>query len=105
MIPTWLKVVYYALIGIGAAAEWTFIIRYTSTYRWWKTELGRHLITFSACLASFETSYVVTILWPHYPGREIVQLALFTLLTAAIVWRLVMFERIRRHGNGNGGTT
>lgn len=99
-LPTWLQVVYFALLAAGVLAGWAFVYRYMRTYRWWKTELGRHLITFSSCLAAFETYYLLVLIFPDLPGKTAIRTALFVVLTAAIVWRLWMFERIRRNPRG-----
>jgi hypothetical protein len=103
-LPTWLRVAYYALLVLGAVAGWTFILRYVTTYRWWSTELGRHLVTFSGCLAAFETYYFAALIWPHFPGKEFLRAVLFLILTAAVLWRLVMFERLHRHNRDKGIT-
>lgn len=100
-LPAWLQAVYIALLITGVLAGWTFVIRYMLAFRWWSTELGRHLITFSSCLALFETYYLLVLAWPGLPGRTAIRTGLFVLLTVAIVWRLVMFERLRRQPKGD----
>lgn len=95
-LPTWLQVVYLVLLVTGALAGWVFVGRYMQTYRWFSTELGRHLITFSSCLAAFESYYVLALIFPNLPGKTAIRTGLFIVLTVAIVWRLVMFERLRR---------
>lgn len=99
-LPTWLQVVYYVLLATGALAGWAFVIRYMIAFRWFTTELGRHLVTFSSCLAGFETYYLLVLIWPNLPGKTAIRTCLFVILTAAVVWRLWMFERIRRNPRG-----
>jgi len=94
-LPAWLQAVYIVLLVTGSLAGWAFVIRYMVTYRWWTTELGRHLITFSACVAAFESYYLLILIWPGLPGRTAIRTCLFVLLTVAVVWRWWMFERIR----------
>jgi hypothetical protein len=97
-LPTWLQVVYFVLLVVGVLAGWTFVIRYMVSFRWWSTELGRHLVTFSSCLAAFETYYLLVLAWPDLPGKTAIRTVLFVVLTGLVVWRLVMFERYRRQG-------
>lgn len=94
-LPAGLSAVYIALLITGVLAGWTFVIRYMVIYKWYSTELGIHLITFSSCLAAFESYYLLILIWPELPGRTGIRTGLFVLLTAAIVWRWWMFERIR----------
>ncbi|OLE27966.1 MAG: hypothetical protein AUG44_08740 [Actinobacteria bacterium 13_1_20CM_3_71_11] len=90
-----LRVVFEVLLVVGALASWGFVIRYTATYRWWETEIGRHLISWSSVVGAFLTYYVLVFIWPTIPGRMWIRLFLFVALIAVIVWRLVMFERLR----------
>jgi hypothetical protein len=94
-LPAWLQAVYIALLVTCSLAGWGFVIRYMAIYKWWKTEYGRHLITFTACLSALFSFYLLALVWPGMPGRTAIRTALFFLLTAAMVWRVVMFERIR----------
>lgn len=84
------------LLTVGIIGCWAFVYRYARTYRWWTNEFGRHLIAFSACLGLFLTFYAVITAYPRLPGAAAIRLTLFTVLVAVIVWRLWLFERIRR---------
>jgi hypothetical protein len=96
-LPTWLQVVYYFLLGVGALAGWGFVIRYMMTFKWYTTELGRHLITFSTCVSAWFLYFLIILIWPDLPGKTAIRTILFVALDFAIVWRLVMFERLRRN--------
>ena len=82
---------FVALIGC-----WWFVVLYTVTWPWWKNDVGRHLVAFSASLGLVLTYYALRIFWPRLPGVGITTVVLFGTLTGVIVWRLVLFLRIRR---------
>lgn len=94
--PLGWKIYALVLLAIGLLGCWAFVYRYVRTYKWWNNEFGRHLIAFSSCLGAFLTFYAVMAVWPELPGRGAIRLVLFTALVAVIVWRLVLFERIKR---------
>jgi hypothetical protein len=94
-LPEWLRTVYTVLLLIGVAASWGFVARYTTTYRWWKDVMGVHLITFSTIVGLFFSYFAVLVIWPGLPGKTAIRTVLFIALTATIVWRLFIFERVR----------
>lgn len=106
-LPPGLKVYTLALLAISCAGCWLFVVLYHRAYRWWTNEFGRHLVSFSASLGLFLSYYVVLAAWPGMPDglRLWLRTGLFTLLTAVIVWRLVLFGRVhlaQQRENGDG---
>ena len=93
-LPPGLKYYTLALLVIACAGCWLFVVLYHRAYKWWNNEFGRHLVSFSACLGLFLTYYLVLAFWPGMPWRTGIRTGLFTLLTAAVVWRLVLFGRV-----------
>ena len=93
-LPAWLQVYTLVLLGVSTLGCWAFVALYHRAYRWWGNEFGRHLVAFSACLGLFLTYYCVLAVWPGMPWRVGIRTALFTLLAAVIVWRLVLFGRV-----------
>lgn len=95
-LPLGLKLYTLALLVISCAGCWLFVVLYHRAYKWWTNEFGRHLVAFSASLGLFLTYYVVLAMWPGMPEglRLWARTGLFTLLTAVIVWRLVLFGRV-----------
>jgi hypothetical protein len=89
------NVVYWILLVVGTAASWGFVGYYATTYRWWLTEIGRHLITMSSIVGAFYLYFLVFLVWPALPGRAVIRFALFVALTATLVWRLAVFSRHR----------
>lgn len=94
--PFVLRIVFYILVFVALIGCWSFVIMYTRTWPWWRTEIGRYTIAFSACLGMFMLYYTVRIIWPGLPGAVWIALGLFVLLDVVIVWQLVLFLRIRR---------
>lgn len=91
-LPVWLRV---ALFAFGALGSWLFIYRYMRTYRWWTTELGRHMIAFSAVVGAWFTYIPFILLWPDFPGRAAIGTVLLVVLVFTVWWRVWMFERLR----------
>jgi hypothetical protein len=96
VVPAWIRVVYIALLVIGIVSGAAFVVRYMTTYRWWASELGRHLVGFTSALTLVLGVSFLSWAWPMLPGRVYIGMSLFTLLIAALVWRWFMFERLRR---------
>lgn len=94
--PLGWKIYALTLLVLGIVGCWLFVYRYARTYRWWKNEFGRHLIAFSSCLGQFLTFYGVVAVFPDLPFKDAIRLILFTELVAVILWRLALFERIKR---------
>lgn len=96
----------YALVmlGVGIVGCWAFVYRYVRTYRWWRNEFGRHLVAFSASLGLLLTYVGVLWVYPDLPGRNVIRLVLFSSLIAVIVWRLVLFERVKRAEKREAGS-
>jgi hypothetical protein len=94
--PFGLRVVFYILILVALVCCWAFVIMYTKTWPWWRNDVGRYTVSFSACLGMFMLYYAVRILWPQMPGAPWIALVLFVLLDVVITWQLVLFIRIRR---------
>lgn len=94
-LPLWQWIVNVGMLLVGGAAGSWFIARYAMTYRWWKNEWGRHIITFSGCVTLFYLYFILVVIWPNLPGKALIRSVLFLCLTLAIVWRAAMFERTR----------
>ncbi|MGW3992344.1 putative phage holin [Amycolatopsis sp. NPDC004772] len=99
-LPAWLRGVYIGLLSFGALGSWLFVVRYMISFKWWSTELGRHMITFSANVGAWFTYFLAVIIWPDLPGKTAIRTVLFIVLVFAVWWRVVMFERLRRKPKG-----
>jgi hypothetical protein len=90
--PSWLSVLTGILLGVTALASGGFVYRYWRRYKWWKTDIGRDLITFSSCLALFCAYGAVAVVWPDIPGRALVRAAVIVVIATLSALRFVMFE-------------
>lgn len=96
-VPAWLTVLRMVLFGIGAVSCWWFVIIYTrSGFKWWHSDVGRNLIMLSASLGAIYTWSVAVTIWPGLPGRLLIGTVLFLIVTAAMIWRVVVFRRVAR---------
>lgn len=90
------RVIIYVELIIALIGCWGFVIMYTRTWEWWKNEIGRHLVSFSGSLGLLLLFYAIRIFWRDMPARGIITIILFGVLTSVIMWRLLLFLRIRR---------
>jgi hypothetical protein len=75
---------------------WSFVVLYTRTWAWWRNDVGRHLVAFSSALGLLLAFYVLRLVWRDMPGTGLITVILMTLLTVVILWRLLLFIRIKR---------
>lgn len=95
-LPPWAQISYEVLLFVGAFSCWGFLFRYATGFRWWRNDLGRDFVSMSFVIGAFYTYYAVVTTWPTLPGRTLIRTVLFVVLTVVLVWRWVMFERLRR---------
>lgn len=95
-----LVMISLAELVIGTVAGVWFVILYSVRTPWWHEEHRAHLFTFSANTSAFYLLYLGrTLADPSTgPGSQAsafntVRMVLFTIMTAAIVWRLVLLVR------------
>lgn len=96
MLPTAWRWIVLVLLFESSVSCWVFVALYTKSWRWWRNELGSHLVAFSICLGLFLTYYDVLVIWPALPGRTAIRMVLFIVLAAVINWRMVLFLRLSR---------
>lgn len=92
---------YQIMLLVGDLAGGGFIALYWYYFPKWRTsDVGKLLMTFSIIVFLFYSWYTVVAFWPTIPGRGPVRLVLFTLMTIALVDRLIRFfivkAKIRR---------
>jgi hypothetical protein len=102
--------IYLIELALGTLAGWLFIIGYSFTYHWWHSSVATHVVSFSTVVAAFYTLYFFrTLAQPGTAsgstagGFGVFRFILFTLLTAVVMWRLIVFipERLRREHREN----
>jgi hypothetical protein len=80
------------LLVVGWLAGGVFIVWYTKRFGWWRDEFAAHLASFSLVVEAFYSLFIVRP-WVPPVAFAWARLGLFTLLTAVVVWRLVVFVR------------
>ena len=96
MSATVLMFVYTVLLGAGAAGCITFVTLYTWRSPWWRSEMGRHVVAFTAALGFLEGVYFARFAVGDWPWRhELLALGL-ALVVLATWWRVLLFERVWR---------
>lgn len=87
---------YIGLLGIGTLCSFGLVFLYIRTQRgWWKHPIGKILVSLAAIDGLFYGWYLLITLWPQIPGRALVRTVLFTIMTAAIVYRFVAFLKMQ----------
>lgn len=84
-----------ALTVIALAGCLTFVGLY-SRVRWWRSEVGWHLMTFTSLEALILGLTLARGLWGDYPGREVVLTVAFAVFAAASCWRAAILWRTQR---------
>ncbi len=90
------------LIGVfwSVVAGLTFVIAYAMTQPWWKSPIGRHMMSF---MAGFTLILILSMLgyfFPDMPGRTEVRLFTWALIPILFTWRTVILLRIKKYSNG-----
>lgn len=97
-----LRVFYMILLVFGSVGCAWFVARYVTHFRWWKTEIARHLIAMSSCLGLFFLYFIIVMIFPGLPGKTWIRSVLFVGTVACVIWRVVIFERFLASTNENG---
>lgn len=105
-----LLIVGNALVVITAVLAWTFVVLYHVLAPWWRSEIGRNLMTLAASMALVLTLSIVRMIGGaslDTPWFQVVRLAVFAGVPVALGWRTVILIRVQRRTPGrhtNGRT-
>ncbi|HUM06377.1 MAG TPA: hypothetical protein VLT90_13010 [Terriglobales bacterium] len=86
-------------ILVAWSASLAFAILYGLTARWWKTQIGRHMMTWGVLVfVILSLSSVSAVFGPDYAARPIVRLAVFFFLAGGLVnqLRILVTTQLRR---------
>lgn len=85
------------LVVVSAVLAWAVCVLYHLSARWWRSEAGRHVMTFTAVLALVLSLWVVGALTPAAKGQwwQIVRLVAFVGVPVSLGWRLWMVWRLQ----------
>lgn len=80
----------YVVIGAFGIAffgllTWVGIYAWSTRGDWRHTREGRHLMAFRSTLVAFMAMGVTNNIWPVYPGRDAVRIAVVTAFAAAVL--------------------
>lgn len=90
--PAW-RAIAYAVLGLGWLSVVVFLVLYCGTRPWFRSEMGRHLVAFTACVGGFFTLYLALGIWPDLPFAGALRITLLFAIVAVCVWRLVLYLR------------
>ena len=86
-------------LAVGAVAATAFVVLYHLAARWWKSEEGWHLMSFTAALAAVFDWLVVRTLTvdprPMSIGTGLIRASIYCTVAALLVWRLWLLYRLQ----------
>lgn len=88
-----------AMVVLTALLAWAFCVIYHVKAPWWRSEIGRHVMTYSAVVAAVLTLSVVRMLGGaslETPWFQLVRLFVFAGVPVAIAWRIAILLRLQR---------
>ena len=93
------------VVTIAAVLGWIFVVQYHLSAPWWRSEMGRHMMTYSAVVAAVLTLSVVRIVGGaglDTPWFVLLRLIVFCGVPVAIGWRIVILWRAQRRDGRHG---
>lgn len=89
------------LVIVTAALSWVFVVQYHLMAPWWRTEIGRQMMTYSAVVAVLLTLSAVRIIGGAGLDTTwfvLLRLVVFAGVPVAIGWRIAILWRAQRRG-------
>jgi uncharacterized membrane protein len=80
-----------AILGVIA-----FVALYTRRAPWWRSEVGRWLVTYPIALGLLLINGVVFRVIGDYPGRQTVNLVLFGVIAGSVWWSFALLYRAKK---------
>lgn len=85
------------LLPIGVLGTiYAFVIYIKGNKGWWKSDIGKLLLTMSGALGLIYSYSLLVRIWPTMPGRPQISTALNVLTIGVIIWRIIILTRLRR---------
>lgn len=72
-----------------------FVVCYQILAKWWTNEFGRHLFAVAAAESLVLDHGVVSIFLGDYPGRLLIQVILYGILSSVMTWRLYLLLKVQ----------
>ncbi|MFJ2630819.1 hypothetical protein ACIO6U_02495 [Streptomyces sp. NPDC087422] len=92
----WINVVGSGLVAATAVA---FVIAYAVSAPWWRSPVGRHVMSVTASMGWLGVYTVLITVWPHGPTAAALRVSravVILLLAGLLVQRTVMVVRAQR---------
>jgi hypothetical protein len=87
-----------ALVVASALLAWAFCVGYHLSARWWESEAGRHLMSFTASLGVVLSLWAVGAMTPTKGlWWEVLRLVAFTGVPVSLAWRVSLLWRRQIH--------
>lgn len=84
------------LVALSAALAWAVCVLYHLSARWWVSEVGRHVMTFTGILAAVLTLWTAGALWSDGGAAwRVARLVAFTGVPVCLAWRLWILYRLQ----------
>lgn len=93
-----MQILNVSLLVIGIVATlYTFYLYINDNKGWFKSEIGKLLLSMSGAVLLFELWYLFLAIFQSIPShvRAYVRLGLFVILTLVILWRAVIMTKLR----------
>lgn len=88
-----------ALVVVTTGLAWAFVVLYHLWAPWWRSEVGRHVMTYSTVVAAVLTLSLVRLIGGaslETTWFQILRLIVFAGVPAAIGWRIAILWRVQR---------
>lgn len=83
------------LVWVTWAAAFLFPLAFSLFSRWWQSEMGWHLMSFSLVALASLTNSIALLEFGRYTGYRQVSFGLLVLTAVVIYWRLILYIRKR----------
>lgn len=95
---------WWGIVGFGFLGSVLFPVLYHigSKGTWRHTEMGRHLMAFSAAVSLALLALLLRIAFGDYPGRQLVSFGAMISLVFVVWWRSLLYMKIRRKPKERG---
>jgi len=89
---------WWAFLVLGVLGSVSFPVLYHVGSRgaWRLTEMGRHLMAYSAAVGVALGAYISRVALGDYPGRTAVMFGALVFLVFVVCWRPVIYLRVRK---------
>lgn len=85
-----------AEIIVASVPGLLFVILYQIRVKWWRTAIGRMLMSFIGSLECILLLTVLSVFWPDMPGRPYLRVVVWAIIIASFTYMLVAFLRTQQ---------